>query len=68
MVQTDIAGHMAHVFTLAFTRETRERTQKNTQMGFHDGRHPSTETKCLAGENKKKLALLKEKCVSVVFL
>ena len=35
--------------------------KKTHRWAFHDGRHPTTETKCLAGENKKKLALLKEK-------
>lgn len=34
MVQTDIAGHMTHVFTLAFTRETREHTQKKHTDGL----------------------------------
>lgn len=61
-----VRDHTSHVFTLAFTRETGERAWK-TPTGFSQRGGTRLQKQCFTGENKKKLLLLKEKCVNVVF-
>lgn len=60
-------AHEYHLY-ISIHQGDQRKCVENPDALFTMGRHQTTETKCLAGENKKKLAWWRQKCVNVVFL